>query len=194
MIQKLDKESRLKLLKQAPPEIQELYSSEENGTVLSETAKRLGILGEDAYDTFALTVGDIILGVHQKELLGQMLKDRMELSDEHVRIAEDGLREFLAKVPSRKTAEEPVVLPMSPELTYSTDKLPTTATTNPPSASEIPVQNITELAVKPLRTFADDVGLSRAHGYGAFRSNENQDTGVADDTVHRSSQDDIIGK
>ena len=48
-----------------------------------------------------------------------------------------------------------------------------------------------ESAVKPIRTFAMDVDVSRAHGYGAFRSGEEDD---GDEPVHRSSQDDIIKK
>lgn len=45
--------------------------------------------------------------------------------------------------------------------------------------------------VKPLRTFADDINLNRAHGYGAFRSGEST-AKKEDEEIHRSSQDDII--
>lgn len=62
-------------------------------------------------------------------------------------------------------------------------------------AKEVPkeTKQSTEGNIKPLRTFAEDVELSRVHGYGTFQSGEvTEDT---DDTpVHRSNQDDIIKK
>ncbi len=45
--------------------------------------------------------------------------------------------------------------------------------------------------LKPLRTFAMDVDMNRAHGYGAFHSGEQTED---EEPVHRSSQDDIIKK
>lgn len=56
-----------------------------------------------------------------------------------------------------------------------------------PPQAETPHSN-----VRPLRTFAEDVELSRAHSYGAFRSNTRE--ADDDEPVHRSSQDDIIKK
>lgn len=47
--------------------------------------------------------------------------------------------------------------------------------------------------LKPLRTFGEDVAISRAHSYGAFQSGEEHED--ADSTpVHRSNQDDILKK
>ncbi len=63
-----------------------------------------------------------------------------------------------------------------------------------PIAPEKSTQTTTSHSnVKPLRTFAEDVELSRAHSYGAFRSNT-PETEEDDEPVHRSSQDDIIKK
>jgi hypothetical protein len=50
----------------------------------------------------------------------------------------------------------------------------------------------TENNLKPLRTFAMDVDMNRAHGYGAFRSEDADNEGST--PVHRSNQDDIIKK
>lgn len=62
------------------------------------------------------------------------------------------------------------------------------ATTSP----EIQKPADTLPGLRPIRTFTEDVNLSRAHGYGAFRSNETETS--TEEDVHRSSQDDIIGK
>ncbi len=182
MIQKLDKESRLKLLRQAPPEIQELYGGEENGRVLYTAAEKIGALDELAYNTFALTIGDIILGTHPKESLGQMLKDRMELTDEQIKLATTELNVFLSKVPQQKVNSPPIVVNAPREglvdqaIVEEKDTTPSTQTHD----------------VKPLRTFAEDVEFSRVHGYGSFKSGEVGDT---DDTpVHRSNQDDVLGR
>lgn len=48
--------------------------------------------------------------------------------------------------------------------------------------------------VKPLRTFAEDVEISRAHSYGAFRSGDDASSSEEDEPVYHSSQDDIIKK
>lgn len=62
--------------------------------------------------------------------------------------------------------------------------------TNSQSKNEIKLENPT--LVKPLRTFAMDVDVSRAHGYGAFQSGEVQND--EDEPVHSSNQDDILKK
>src|SRR5690606_32494835 len=162
--------------------------SEENGRVLSATASKLGITDNLAYNTFALTIGDIILGTHSKESLGQMLKDRMDFNDEQVTVAEAGLRDFLNKLPNSKQGSDssPVVFAPSPEPVVLEEAKPVTTTdtlVEPKDNSEL----------KPLRTFAMDVDMSRVHGYGAFKSGEAEQND--DETpVHRSSQDDIINK
>lgn len=184
MLKTLDKKARLELLRQASPEVQEMYGSEENGQVIFATAEKLGIKEDLAYDTFALTVGDIILGTHSKESLGQMLKDRMGLTDEQVKVAVDELNDFLSKVPKQKVSPAPIVI-NTPEEKLIEQELPKTADTSQPTS--IPNHDL-----KPLRTFAEDVEFSRVHGYGSFQSGEVDDT---DNTpVHRSSQDDIINK
>jgi len=185
MVKTLDKKVRLELLRQASPEIQEMYGNEENGQVISETADKLGVKDEATYDTFALTVGDIILGSHPKESLGQMLKDRMEFTDEQVKIATDNLSDFLNKIPKQKVTTGPMVVNAPKDEMIKQE--PLQATDTPQSTPALNHE------LKPLRTFAEDVELSRVHGYGTFQSGEV--TEDKDDTpVHRSNQDDIIKK
>ena len=184
MVTNLDKKSRLALLRQAPLKIQELYGGEEIANLLTTIAENLGIKDEAAYDTLALTIGDVILGSYSKSVLWQLLKDRLGLSDGQETMVTDTLHDFLTKIPETKKADVPtdnVVL--APPPTIPTNPLPAEK-----AAVEVkPISN-----VKPLRTFADDVALNRAHGYGAFRGEtaENDE----DEPVHSSSQDDIIKK
>lgn len=80
-----------------------------------------------------------------------------------------GLPSFITKVDT----------PAAPEPEKPVEKTP---------AKENPYSN-----VKPLRTFAEDVELSRAHSYGTFRGN-NPEEEEDDEPTYRSSQDDIMKK
>lgn len=112
-----------------------------------------------------------------------MLKDRMDMTDEQVAVAINDLRDFLAKIPEQKKAAVNTVIDL-------TNEKPAEATGN--EAEERPAPE--RAAVKPLRTFAGDVEVSRAHSYGAFRSADNAVQSQDDEPTHRSSQDDIMRK
>lgn len=172
MIKTLDKEARLELLRQAPPEVRELYGNEENAASISAVAEHLGITDDDAYDTLALTIGDIILGSHRREELGALLKERLGFTDAQVMVVEIGVQGLLDQA-AKITAAAP---PFAAALTDGKREAP-------PGAAGA--------ALPPIRTFADDVRLGRAHSYGAFQSGEAA-TAEADEPVYRSSQDDII--
>jgi len=183
MIKLLNKESRLAMLKQAPQALQEMYGSEENAQVISKVAELLGISDDNAYDTLALTVGDIILGAHPKEFLGQMLKDRMGLTEEQIIRATTELSDFLNKIPTQKIESPPIIMntPTDESLLSGLKAVDSVSQSNSIGGNE----------VKPIRTFAEDVEYSRVHGYGAFHSEDYQ-TNEGETPIHRSSQDDII--
>jgi|GEM_PF-3245712 len=63
--------------------------------------------------------------------------------------------------------------------------------TEPVATNTPETKNIDPNSVKPLRTFAEDVEISRNHGYGVFRPQE--EIGE-DQPIYSSSQDDIIKK
>lgn len=70
--------------------------------------------------------------------------------------------------------------------------VPETLTPTPPVTPSEAVPNAAPLAaVKPMRTYSDDVNMSRAHSYGAFRPQEDDDS---DEPTHSSSQDDVLRK
>lgn len=63
---------------------------------------------------------------------------------------------------------------------------PITSAVNPTPQPKVPATN-----VKPIRTFANDVELSRAHSYGAFRG---RDEDTTEEPTYQSNQDDILKK
>lgn len=172
-----DKKARLDLLRKSSPEIQSMYGDEEVGNVLTTVANDLGITEDDSYEVLALAFGDIILGLYKKTSLPQILKDRLQLTDDQIALAMEELKELLEKIPEVTTAADYVnVIPP--------------ATITPPTVPT-PV-NEPLVAVKPMRTFPDDFNAGRAHSYGAFRPENGEDD--PEETVHRSNQDDIIKK
>ena len=92
--------------------------------------------------------------------------------------------------PQKPAAQVPLPPSGQPSFITKVDTTPINKpiTTEKPTQTETPHSN-----VKPLRTFAEDVELSRAHSYGAFRSNT-PEAEEDDEPVHRSSQDDIMKK
>lgn len=179
----LDLDKRLDIYHEATKEVQDIYGGTETTAIIRGVADNLE-LEEPDRGVFVVTVGDIILGIYKKESLGQLLRDRLSFTEEQLNMVRGGLNDFLNKIPQSEENHSPTIISF---------RTAAEALAAQPSVASS-VKQESPSPVKPLRTFADDVGLSRAHGYGAFRSNENQNTGVADDTVHRSSQDDIIGK
>ena len=160
-----------------------MYDS--GGLELRAVAEKIGVGNDDVYKNFAVTLGDIILGVYKKESLGQLLKDRLQLSEEQVKTAVSGLSNLLSQIPEigQNKDAKPFIMP----------KLQTNSETGVEETIE--VQENTEQrdeafpTVKPLRTFSDDA--HNVHGYGSFR----QDLGNHDDTpVHRSAQDSVLTK
>jgi len=171
----INKEKRLELYLKASEETKTLYESGDK--LLRDTADQFGIKDEEKYSQFVFCIGDIILGLYQKDSLGQLLKDRLDFTDDQVTIAIKSLEPILDKIPTSAT-------PTSPNTIIDIPTPPTETTTPLPTSAD-------PQTIKPLRTFAEDVELSRVHGYGSFQSGEVPDD--ADDTpVHSSNQDDII--
>ncbi|OGG85566.1 hypothetical protein A2392_02210 [Candidatus Kaiserbacteria bacterium RIFOXYB1_FULL_46_14] len=193
--------NRHELYKAAPDNIKDLYSGEDTGELLWNIAISIGINGGDSYRKFALAVGDIILGLYKKDSLAQILKDRLQLNVVQINEVITRLKPLLERIPELPNSPSgPVIFtpvtsgPLPVETPDSIEAKPINTNTEPESATNQQIAQVSnEPTVKPLRTFADDVGLSRAHGYGAFRSAEV--SGEREDkVVHKSSQDDLVKK
>lgn len=195
--------NRDELYKEAPSNIQELYSGERTGEILRNIADKAGILDKQAYKTFALSVGDIILDLYQPDSLRVILKDKLNLSDDKLTLIEQELKPLLSSLPKTEAVVQNTVLePVNQQQitdaieeskkTSSITKVDTPPAPKPETPIITPVKESPYSQVKPLRTFAQDVELSRAHSYGAFRGNNSQNEEDDEEPVHRSNQDDWI--
>lgn len=173
----MDKKTREELYKNSSELIKGLYSSEDTGEILKLAATKVKLDDKESYRTFALSVGDIILGLYKKTSLSQILKDRLNLGDDQITIVINELKILLDKIPETATAADYVnIIP------------PTTIT--PPT---VPTpENEPLVTVKPMRTFPDDFNAGRAHSYGAFRPEGGDND--EDEPIHSSSQDDVLRK
>lgn len=178
------KNKRHELYLQASNEVKELYAGEATGDLLWNTAVEMGITGGQKYYDFALAIGDVILGLYKKTSLGTILKERMVFTDDQVTFVTKKLAPLIDQIPENVTTLAPTVIKLPSEniVLPAEEKAPDKPVSTPEDAHDL----------RPLRTFAMDVNMNRAHSYGAFKSTDDDNT---DDTpVHRSSQDDIIKK
>ncbi len=194
-----------------PEEITELF---EYGTVDQVIDECMSEFGLRDYHRAALRMEiELVLFLFfTRAGLSERLRDSLEIEEiranliaqklnDDLFIIVDGLLTFVEQQFSGTRDEMPPVV-LTPEVATTdsaagpieTPPAPRPAE-QPPADSETspntPQTKDTEL--KPLRTFAMDVDMSRVHGYGAYKSGEAEADG--DDTpVHRSSQDDIMKK
>lgn len=175
-------DKRMETYNTASEAVQELYGSELTTQVIKKAGDTLN-LQEPARGVFVITVGDIILGLYKKESLGQLLKDRLNLTEQQIITAENDLSPLMAKLTEipEKTSTTPVLITAPTETSELTPEKPADQITKPPN-------------IEPLRTFARDVENSRTHGYGVFRNEETDTDTKNETTTHTSSQDDILGK
>lgn len=174
--------NKTEIFNQASEVVKEIYAGEATGVLLRRAADSVGIITSSDYKTFVLIVGDIILGLHKPESLKVALKDSLNLPEEKLVAVEKQLATFFKTLPTTNE-NVPSVIEIPPVGTPVT----------PAEIQTAPAEEKPDGAVKPLRTFAMDVDISRAHSYGSFQSEENNETND-DEPVHRSSQDDILKK
>lgn len=177
MSEEINKEKRLEIYRKSSEVVQDLYSSEETGRIIRTAKLHLGSLDEATDTAFVVAVGDIILGLYKKDSLYQLLKDRLGLSDDLISLAISELKELLDKIPESKSAMDFISKPQPVLAPPPTDQ---TVTAPQPTI------------VKPMRTFPDDFNAGRAHSYGAFRP-EGEDNDP-DEPTHSTSQDDVLRK
>jgi len=103
------KDKRMEIYKKSSEEVRELYGSTETGKIIMGVEESLGMSSEEDRSTFAIAIGDIILGLYKKESLNQILKDRLSLSDEQINEALQGLSEILDKIPEKKDPTPTVI-------------------------------------------------------------------------------------
>ena len=147
--------------------------------------------GEETRNIFTQEVADQVSDFVGKVRSTQHVTEQLDEKPSQINNQINAL-ELAAVSVHKKTEDEPAKT--SPTTTASVIPFISEKTSEKPKAEAStknePVGN--KSIVKPIRTFADDVALNRAHGYGAFQSGN---TGNDDDEpIHRSNQDDIIKK
>lgn len=183
--------------KELPVEITDLFEYDIVGVVVNKIATEFG-LNEDQVAALTMEIEMVLYLFMTRDDFTERLQESLEIEGERAkgitqRVVSDLfviVEPILDIADTERKKNESIVLNIENEAIAPT-------TTNSPNSnvaeaqSQPPEKQIPDL--KPIRTFTEDVNLSRAHGYGAFRS-DNSTTTEENDVVHRSSQDDIIGK
>ncbi len=191
-----------------PDEIVELFEYGTVDQVIDDCVKEFGL--RDYHRPLLQMEVDLVLFLFLTRTgLAERLQDSLEIEEiranliaqklnDDLFIIVDELLTFVEEQFSGEVSDDPTIVIAPAPLTIEP-----ASQAAPSTLSEVSKDpNLTESAtppntaptkdteLKPLRTFAMDVDMSRVHGYGAFKSGEAEKD---DDTpVHRSSQDDIL--
>lgn len=183
-----------KRLESLPTPIRELFTFDTIGVVIRNATRMFGLEEEQA-EALKLEVELILCLFETRDDLGERIANNLKVEEERATAIKQYLDEnlFITVEAFLDFADDQW---LESEIESLKNRATETPTVMPPIEAEATVE--TPLAnpepqplVKPLRTFADDIGFSRAHGYGAFRSGESVKKDDQDE-VHRSNQDDII--
>lgn len=196
-------QARYKLL---PPDIIELFEYGTVEFVVEETVKEFG-LNEDQRALLLMEIELILYFFYTRKGLVERLKDSLEIDqvratqiaaklESDLFIIVDDFLDAIEKEFEAEDIEMPITVDNQPETVSSVDVTVTPPTTPPVPATstpqtETPAASTPLTAVKPMRTYSDDVNMSRAHSYGAFKPEG--DDGDPDEPTHSSNQSDLLG-
>ncbi|MCB9818839.1 hypothetical protein H6788_01530 [Candidatus Nomurabacteria bacterium] len=180
-----------------PNEVRELFDYGTVEQTLQKISNEFGLRQEDI-PLIQMEIDLILYGFLTREDLPARLQESLNIEETRANQIAERLEEdlfiivdrFLTYVEELLADDEGGKQPLTTNQPQSKEN-----STPTPKVSSTAVEQSEEVgaSIKPLRTFAEDVELSRVHGYGTFQSGEV--TEDADDTpVHRSNQDDIINK
>ena len=184
---------RLELL---PSSIRDLYTFDTVDVIISNAAKEFDLTEEQA-SLLKIEV-DLIISLFESrdDLIDRLIN---EFGFEEVKainikqFLDDNLfiiiEQILEAADTERILNEVENLNMVSEGMASTN---TTFHTERPTITETLPSSETDVTVKPLRTFSQDVDISRAHSYGAFKGSDNKPDNPTDEPIISSSQDDII--
>lgn len=200
-----------------PPDITELFEYGTVELVVDETAKEFGLIDEQKA-LLSMEIELILFFFLPRKGLIERLRETLEIDqalatqiaakiesdlfsivDSMLDVAEAEFESTEATAPTPEiTQPEPAVTASNtpPEIAVSTPEatnlivepkpgVPTTTVPEPATTPQI-------ATVKPMRTFPDDFNAGRAHSYGAFRPEGEDNDG--DEPTHSSNQDDVLRK
>jgi len=183
--------------KELPPHIMELFEYGTVDFVIDSLAKEYG-LSEEQKIGLRMEIELVLYLFLPRKGFVERLKE--SLQTEHIRTEQIAARveddlftivdDILTFVESQFNDEGEVA--MNPVILAPAASPETTPPALEPVTEQSQQPEKVEPGVKSLRTFAKDVEISRAHSYGAFKSND--DGNPDDENVHTTSQDDILKK
>ena len=182
--------------KELPQQIIELFEYGTIGIVIDNISKEYG-LDVDQVALLRMEIEMVLYLFMTREGFTERLQESLEVEQERARgIAQrvnDDLFAIVEPVLNFADEERRKNEEIATEINNEAVLVPPPAVTDStPAVKQTPEASPEPTVIKPLRTFAEDTGLNRAHGYGAFRSAEKQETETESEVVHRSNQDDII--
>jgi archaellum component FlaC len=80
----------------ADPARRALYASPKGGRILRAIAERYGVTDENAYRNYAVTVGDVVLGLGTLDNLPEMLANAIGVGKERANMIANDLQPFFA--------------------------------------------------------------------------------------------------
>jgi hypothetical protein len=153
-------ETRLDRYLKSPEQVQDLYSSPELGSTLSQVAETVGIADPSTYSSFALLIGDFILGFYPTSELDTKLQTELGITPPISRQIIAGLQAIVLAINSLSGKTTPAAqAPEMPLENANTSEMPVSEAANTPR-------------LEPLRTMQSDA--NRIHGYGAYRRQSDQ--------------------
>ena len=164
-------EQRKERYRQLSENVQWFYSSPEAGAKMWSTAQSIGMNDDEKYTAYAITVGDVLLGLEKKENLLVNLKNQLDISEDDANKLISNLADFLKNAEVALNDWKENIDAQSKKLDAGVENTLNSASYN----------------VKPLRTMDGDA--KNIHGYGAFRA-----PAAEDEPVHSSSQESVMKK
>lgn len=157
-----------------------LYENPESGAALMAIANKHNLSSSATYTTFAIAIGDVILGLVPQEKLPDLLIERLQITrPEAMKVTADIL-DFLAPLSQTQPAAKPPVVSSGTQPTPTAiprKPQPDTALADEIMATEIELES----AVQPMRTMAHDMETAR-----------NPQPASADVVHQASSQSDLL--
>lgn len=182
--------------KELPEEVVELFEYDTVTQVMEDTVREFGLRDTDV-PVLKMEIEMVLYFFLSREGFAERLQESLEIEKTRAEeIAKKINTDLFALVESYLSLAEQE----SANNTVTAEDLPSVIVAPPIQTQPTPEPALTEVPkeekyaqVKPIRTFAMDVDISRAHSYGAT-AQPNSEGEEEEEPVHRSNQDDILKK
>lgn len=197
-----------------PPDITELFEYGTVELVVDETVKQFGLVDEQKA-LLLMEIELILFFFLPRKGFVERLRDSLEIDqsqatqiaakiegdlfsiiDSMLDVAEAEFESTEETTPTSEVMQTEPAATTPPEMAVSTPEATNLIVEPKPGAPTAPIPEPVTIpqtaTVKPMRTFPDDFNAGRAHSYGAFRPEGEDNDG--DEPTHSSNQDDVLRK